>query len=81
MPSVVVPSLKVTVPVSVPNPPVSAAANVTAPPKSEGFCEAVTLIVLELNLKAAITIQELLKPFTEVVVKVAVTEPLLETVS
>ena len=54
VPSVVVPSLKVTMPVGVPVPPlaVTVAVNVTDWPKAAGFCEDVSVTLLPLWLTA-----------------------------
>ena len=49
VPSVVAPSLKVTVPVGVPPAPVTVAVNVTDCPNTEGFSEDVSVVVLGLT--------------------------------
>src|SRR5437667_3474247 len=54
----VAPSLKVTVPLGVPAPPLTVAVKVTDWPKTDGFCEEATLVVVE----AAFTVTLLLVP-------------------
>ena len=54
LPMVVAPSLKVTVPLGVPLPPVTVAVKVTDCPKTDGLAELVTTVV-ELALTSCVT--------------------------
>ena len=63
VPSVVAPSLKVTVPVGVPEPgavAVTVAVKVTDAPKSDGFAELLTAVVVAVLLTTWLTADEVL---------------------
>src|SRR6266404_5675800 len=59
--SAVAPSLNVTVPVGVPLVPVTVAVNVTDCPNTEGFCEELTMVVVEDRVMFAVVVAVVLK--------------------